>query len=174
MSELDRYYQIQTEGPGSKDKGRLPDAIQIATRFLNKDERILDVGCSSDHNLELWQKINFGQVTGFDLRTDIRDSIQGDMHDMKDQYGKWDAIFSSHTLEHAYDYHKALEEFKQVAKKIFIIVPLETKIESAGNPKHVANVTEWGVIKHFKDDWMTWYSHRFTPGKELVFFALHL
>lgn len=170
MKEPHRYKEVQLEAGKSDGGQRLKDAIEIARQFTTKEETILDVGCSSEYSLENWTSLGY-KVTGYDLRSDIRGAIQGDMHDMHEQYGKWDMVFSSHTLEHAYDYKKVLEEFKQVARhKVFIVVPIEDQAAFAATEKHFCRVFPWEVIKRF-EGWTVWFKFRVTGGKELMLFA---
>lgn len=96
---------------------------------VTKDGTILDVGCGSGIALEILKKTGFTNAIGIDL-VDKADATvlvrKADMHSIPYGDGSFDVIYSSHSLEHAYDPIKALSEFKRVLKpdgQLFLILP---------------------------------------------------
>lgn len=168
------YYELQLANQSGYGNERLEKAVKMAADLFEAGSSVLDVGCADGSNLKLWEKTGL-TAQGYDLRSDISNTIQGDMHQMEDQFGKWDYVFSSHTLEHAFDYDYVLNQFKLVAKKgIFIVVPIENTKVFKATEKHPVKVTTWGVVKHFGIYWKVWFMHRKAPGKELVLYAERL
>lgn len=167
--EKEEYISRQLGHKTKKGGMRLEIALALAKELFNEGDTILDVGAGSRWNLGLWKTEG---VVGFDLHDEnMKGNIIGDMHEMKDQYGKWDNVFCSHTLEHAYDYNKVLEEFKMVARKgIFIVIPLETVEEAKNDIHHECRITSWGVIKHFNYKWSIRFWLR-VDKKELMLYA---
>lgn len=108
----------------------------IAGMFKNvaDDAAILDAGCGK---LLTLNEMGFINVKGIDL-IDAPDIIKADMHTVPYGDSTFDVVYSSHSLEHAYDPLKALAEFKRVLKpdgKLFLVLPYPDYIDSEHRAK---------------------------------------
>jgi SAM-dependent methyltransferase len=95
---------------------------------------VLCVGCRSVGEINYFKSIDAKRVVGIDLFFESEEIMVMDMHEMTFEDNSFDVIFSSHSLEHARDYKKAVSEFVRVAKNgsIFVIeVPVNYETTSA-------------------------------------------
>lgn len=96
--------------------------------------KVLCIGCRSVEEINYFRSVGVKEVLGIDLFSESEKIIIMDMHNMTFEDNSFDIIFSSHSLEHARDYKKAISEFIRVAKDgaIFIIeVPVNYKTRGA-------------------------------------------
>lgn len=90
---------------------------------LSRRKNILDIACGDGVGLRQFKKMGFEKVVGVEFNP-VKNKIakkygykviNSDIHDLKKLYGrKFDIIYSSHTLEHAYDAKKVLREFEKI------------------------------------------------------------
>lgn len=102
-------------------------------RDIPRDAAILDVGCGK---LRILSE-TFANVTGIDL-IDAPDVIKTDMHAIPYDDNSFDVVYSSHSLEHAYDPIRVLSEFKRILKpegQLFVVLPYPDYIDSEHRAK---------------------------------------
>jgi len=93
------------------------------------------MACGDGVGLQQLKELGFQNVTGVDLNAEKSKCAKArsgyevfclDMHDLSSlRNGSFDIVYSSHTLEHAYDTHQALSEICRVLKPAgFLLVVL--------------------------------------------------
>jgi|Deesub1362A_J573_1020465.scaffolds.fasta_scaffold03306_3 SAM-dependent methyltransferase len=138
---LEEYYVHQAQGALYKEYGACRPTFESSLKTLfqylpNKRSKILDVGCRDGWACEQMIKQGYKNVIGIDVslpaiqwaQKQKRPVIFGDMHDLEFPDDSFDAIYCSHSLEHAYDPIKALKELVRVLKIggiLFVIVPVK-------------------------------------------------
>lgn len=134
------YIKTQTEIALSheEDKGKWSEGQRIFVRKIIKDikntDLILDCACGDGVGLEELRSLGF-TAKGVDLaepkldraKNKNLDVVKSDIHDLSifsdDQF---DVIICSHTLEHAYDPGKVIDNFRRILKTdglLFVVLP---------------------------------------------------
>ena len=116
--------QTQTSGPALP---RTRHLVALLSRFLppvaNPGEpeiqpeiqpEILCVGCRDTRELDEIEKQTGRRAIGVDLFSDHPRIVVGDFHNLPFESRRFEALYSCHSLEHAYDLQKALAEFSRV------------------------------------------------------------
>lgn len=156
----DKYKELQINGSdwsyGSKWGDQMEESINEIFAEYPKSSNVLDVGCGEGRGLMTLHKLGFNKrdLIGVDLAPDkvkaARDRgflvLNEDFHHLKtipDNY--FDYVYSSHTLEHAYDLEIAFKSLIRVCHKtLLFIVPVgETKEEvDKYNPSHTSPIKD--------------------------------
>jgi SAM-dependent methyltransferase len=95
---------------------------------------VLCVGCRNAIELDLFRAAGVGDVVGIDLVSQRPDILVMDMHDMTFEDDTFDAVYASHSLEHAYDTRKVVGELARVGRPDAVAgveVPLGTPASRA-------------------------------------------
>jgi len=98
---------------------------------LDRDKILLDIACGDGVGLRQFKKMSFKNVIGVEFN-EVKaklakkigyEVLKCDMHDLRKLDDKtFDVIYSSHTLEHAYDIGKVLKEFRRILKSDGLLV----------------------------------------------------
>ena len=140
--EKENYYKWQrlrqafTSRVSQKAQGQLGVRIAFLKCFLCKDDVLLDIGCGDGWFMQQLISKGYKSVFGIDIGHDVIAAASqkglkvklGDMHDLDFPDNYFDAIFCSHTLEHAYSPQKVLRQFRKVLSdngRVVIVVPVE-------------------------------------------------
>jgi SAM-dependent methyltransferase len=94
---------------------------------LSGDSSVLCVGCRNTVELDLFKAAGIAAVTGIDLVSQSPDIVVMDMHAMTFADDAFDAVYASHSLEHAYDVPTVVAEIARVARPDAVVgaeVPL--------------------------------------------------
>jgi SAM-dependent methyltransferase len=94
---------------------------------LAEGSAVLCVGCRNTVELDLFRAAGIEQVVGIDLVSQRQDILVMDMHDMSFEDAIFDAVYASHSLEHAYDVPTVIRELGRVCRPggtVGIEVPL--------------------------------------------------
>ena len=94
---------------------------------LSAGSSVLCVGCRNTVELDLFKGAGIGDVVGIDLVSQTREIMVMDMHDMEFADDCFDAVYASHSLEHAYDVSTVVSEIARVGRPgamIGVEVPL--------------------------------------------------
>jgi SAM-dependent methyltransferase len=83
---------------------------------LSQTSSVLCVGCRNAVELHLFHAAGVGRVVGIDLVSPDPDILVMDMHDMSFDDAVFDAVYASHSLEHAYDVGRAVGEIARVGR----------------------------------------------------------
>lgn len=162
-------------GTSLQFQGRLIEAIEdCLLRYGSYGLSFLDVGFGSRLNLELWRNED---VTGMDVNPGIIDDVLkfgrqkvllADSHESGVADNSYDVLFSSHTFEHSYDPTLLAKEFERIAKKtIYLIIPLEGKIETKAHYSHFEKPED--VLQHFTWPWITVEKRRQSGDYRFIF-----
>jgi len=162
------YIQIQTSAPIKKPK-RYRDGQRIAIEWffkgINRESRVLDVGCGLGWGMRKLKDMGFKDVYGIELnRQKVEICKRRGLEVICDDIGKissykryYDIFWLSHSFEHTWDANKALEDLKLCAvphSLFFFVLPYP---DSNPAPAHTAsieiglNVSDWGetLVKWF-------------------------
>ncbi|OGI08682.1 MAG: hypothetical protein A2Y40_05245 [Candidatus Margulisbacteria bacterium GWF2_35_9] len=102
---------------------------------IDRDKKILDICCGDGIGLKYFKKLGFKDLTGVDFNTEKLeiakktgyDVFLQDFHSLdifKD--GTFDIVYSSHSLEHALNPEKVVNEFNRILKKdgmLILVLP---------------------------------------------------
>ena len=153
----------------------------IETYNLQRDARILDVGCGKAFLLyELKKLLPEAQVSGFDTSVygieNSKAEIKGNLfiHKAQEPYpykdNEFDLVISLTTLHnlHVYELKSALKEIERVGKDKYIVV------ESFRNEEELFNLQCWALTceAFFKPQEWTWLfgEYGYTGDYEFVYF----
>lgn len=123
VSSGDRIYQSYLDGQLSRTLSKRTDILPVRVRdFIDRISnlvelgncRILCVGCRNTLEIEYFRSKGAKEVIGIDLYSESPSVTVMDMHAMKFDDNTFDLLFSSHSLEHAYEPSQAAAEFLRV------------------------------------------------------------
>ncbi len=100
---------------------------------LNQTE-VLCIGCRNYTEIDYLYSKGAGKVIGIDLMSNHPDILVMDMHHMTFPNNSFDVIYSSHSLEHAYDPQQVANEISRVCKTqgiVLIEVPVRYQTRGA-------------------------------------------
>ena len=83
---------------------------------ISSESSVLCVGCRNPFELDLFAEAGVRDVVGIDLVSQRPDILVMDMHAMGFGDDRFDAVYASHSLEHAYDVEKVVTEIARVAR----------------------------------------------------------
>ena len=133
------YLKLQLDQSFSKRQKRLPvrakTLIDKAATLLEINQcDILCVGCRNNDEIDYFRSKGAKSVIGIDLFSNSRNILVMDMHDMRFEDNSFDIIYSSHSLEHAFNVKKAVNEFIRVARDGgTIIIEVPTRYKKGGS-----------------------------------------
>lgn len=141
-------------GPGLVKRHML--VTQWISKFANKNEPLLEVGCCEGYLFDHLKDAGFTDLYGIDISPDAieklkKRGLKGKVTDIQkdDVYAlinfkSYGIIISSHSLEHCHSPSKAIENMYKILKKggkLLVVVPRQKK-------KPVPD--EWGHWYHFE------------------------
>lgn len=156
ISRMGEYRQLQISGSDWSYGSQWGDQMEraVCDIFKNIDPSntsgIIDIGCGEGRGLQKLSDMGFKNLCGVDISQEkinhaknnrnkkIRFHEQ-DFHEDMSNLGVFDIGFSSHTLEHCYDFNRAINSILSIiVKKLYFIVPIgETEEEvKKFNPSH--------------------------------------
>jgi len=94
---------------------------------LTSSSSVLCVGCRNGVELDLLRAAGMGDVIGIDLVSLRPDILVMDMHDLSFEDDVFEAVYASHSLEHAYDVERVVREMARVGRPRAVVgveVPL--------------------------------------------------
>ena len=136
--EYEQYLDVQLRRTLSKKGARLP---KRARALIDKTVELIDlpkcdvlcIGSRNTAEIDYFRHKGAQSVIGIDLYSEHRDILVMDMHDMTFPDNCFDVIYSSHSLEHAYDVHKVVSEIIRVARPgAFIVIEVPVQYETRG------------------------------------------
>ena len=116
------YVQIQAEKTARKRNNMARRIRSLAILLTQKDGRltndldILSIGSRNTFELDELRLAGYRSVTGIDLLSMHPEILPMDMHAMTFPDKSFDALFSCHNLEHAYDLDVCLREWARVTR----------------------------------------------------------
>jgi SAM-dependent methyltransferase len=142
--ESHNKYRYQPENRSREGK-RLEISNRILIDMVKKLEvkgRALDIGCAEGFHTEDLKNI-LGDANGIDINTEsinIANGFgrnyckEGDMHDLKFNNQYFDLVFAHESLEHSFDFDKAISEIHRVLKTDGYLVFSVPCSETNGKP----------------------------------------
>jgi SAM-dependent methyltransferase len=100
----------------------------------DRSSKILCIGPRNTAEIEYFRSKGITDIVGIDLFSQSTDILVMDMHEMTFPDNHFDVIYSSHSLEHAYDPHKVASEIVRVScpgALVAIEVPIHYQVHSA-------------------------------------------
>jgi len=170
------YIQIQTSAPIKKPK-RYRDGQRIAIEWffkgINKESRVLDVGCGLGWGMRKLKDMGFKEVYGIELNRQKVEMCRRrglevicDNIDRTSIYkGHYDVFWLSHSFEHTWDANKALEDLKLCAvphSLFFFVLPYPDRDPA---PAHTASMEIGLNIQDEGNTLVKWFNAR---GLELT------
>lgn len=126
------YLQEQFERSLSKSSTPLQSTLLIDRLFesasITPEMTVLCIGSRNTAELDYMKRKGAGNVVGIDLHSSSPDILVMDMHRMTFPDAHFDVIYSSHSLEHAYDAAQVIREIIRVARDgavVAIEVPIQ-------------------------------------------------
>ena len=129
-----------------------------ARRLIDKTAELVDltrcdvlcIGCRNTAEIDYFRNKGARSVVGIDLFSESSDILVMDMHRMTFPDDRFDIIYASHSLEHAYDVQKVVDEILRVARPgalVAIEVPVQyeargTDLVDFGNLRNLHAVFE--------------------------------
>jgi 4-amino-4-deoxy-L-arabinose transferase-like glycosyltransferase/SAM-dependent methyltransferase len=125
MGQVDRSLSKRANDPGAG--ARL--LVRVVVRSTPRGGSVLCIGCRNGVELDLLRARGLEPV-GIDLFSQRRDILVMDMHDLLFPADSFDAVYASHSLEHAYDLDEVLSEIRRVTRDggvVAVEVPVRHK-----------------------------------------------
>jgi SAM-dependent methyltransferase len=119
--------------PASIRTRLLIDRVKELDRHF-QDSRVLCIGARNPTEIQYFKSKGYTDVIGIDLFSESSDILVMDMHQMTFPDNQFNIIYSSHSLEHAYDLDKVIKEIIRVAQPkalVAIEVPIHYKTQGA-------------------------------------------
>ncbi len=145
--EYRAYLKMQYERTFAKKTVRLqsPLLIDRLAAYLKPETTVLCLGSRNTDELNYLRSKGVKNVIGIDLYSETPDILVMDMHALKFPDAHFDAIYSSHSLEHAYDAQQVIREITRVARNgavVAIEVPIRYETRGADridfqSPQHL-------------------------------------
>ena len=114
---------------------------------LSGGSSVLCVGCRNGLELDLFANAGVGEIVGIDLISQRPDIRVMDMHEIAFADGRFDAVYASHSLEHAYDLDTVVSEIARVARP-GAVVGVEVPLDPAS---HEADRVEFRSLADLRD-----------------------
>ena len=144
-AELKEYYKLQimsgvsNQAETNYNQKTIPEIMKFLNMYYNyykkSKDTVIDIGCGEGIALDIFKREGFKKTVGVEINPEkvkkARDSehcvLELDFHNIHN-IGQYDLIYSSHTLEHAWNIDKALKNLLKLFKEEsvgFIILPVE-------------------------------------------------
>ncbi len=141
QADIDAYVESQTETYFSRESTNerwKNGQLWFLSSWISMDShasRILDCACGDGVALGWFRERGFSTVEGIEINKEKAEAARAhgyvvhnlDMHDLSSlAYRTFDLVYSSHTLEHAYDPARVLREFWCLLKtqgRLLIVLP---------------------------------------------------
>jgi SAM-dependent methyltransferase len=130
--QLKRTLSKRHSGLRNRTKYLIDRLIDI--RSPAKNTNVLCIGCRNTAEIDYFKSKGLQSVTGIDLYSESPDILVMDMHCMTFPDNHFGVVYSSHSLEHAYDVEKVVSEIIRVAQPgalVAIEVPTNFEIKGA-------------------------------------------
>jgi ubiquinone/menaquinone biosynthesis C-methylase UbiE len=144
--ELQREHNIRDEESIYKQLAEFRGELLVPKLVQMDAESVLDVGARNGETLrKIREQLPEIRLVGVDLvqefvesiREEGLEAVQGTAEDLPFEDQSFDVVHCSHTLEHCWNYSKAMGELFRVARKcVVIVVPLESPGDDLKNPSH--------------------------------------
>ncbi|GAH64080.1 unnamed protein product [marine sediment metagenome] len=171
MNDYEDYIRIQVEVHGAVDKPAKygkgeRKAIDWFFNDIDKNLRILDLGCGSGVGVEYLIFKGYENVVGIDINSKkvavatskLLPVFQRDLRTV--EFKDFDIVWSSHSFEHMYDPVEALDVLKQITRpdaEFFFVMPyVDTGDESAHCSSHEIGLRENDRGKSVRE----WFSNQ--------------
>jgi glycosyltransferase involved in cell wall biosynthesis len=169
-AQLETFKSHEDESPRWKE-GQIR-FVQKTFKETSRDLRILDIACGAGCGLGAFREMGFTAVEGFEWDAEKAKRAEkhgypvhvGDMHDLsrfKDE--SFDVVYSSHTLEHAFDASKVLSEFRRILKpsgQLVLVLPYP----DPGEENIKAHCAKYALGTHLHDGAATLSAVLFSEG----------
>ena len=145
----------------------------VLSRFLDRDARVLELGCSSGRHLAHLYEDGFETLAGIELNDDAFDVMaehypdladcgtfyHGAIEDVVDEFddGRFDAVYSVETLQHLHrDAEWVFEELVRITDDLLITVENEPETDERGGADGCQQRTDPDVT-YVDDDFPLYY-----------------
>lgn len=141
--------QNRRDSTMSRELRRVEDAVHIKHFFPNA-KTILCIGSRDDSEVKTFNNAGFNAI-GIDICTETSLITKMDMAELSENFGVFDVVYCSHTLEHVVDPIKVMKAIKSVTTQgIFIILPIVDRDPDIEHPT-VYEIMKYNPETKFKD-----------------------
>ena len=131
--------------------------------YVNKDSKILDIGCRTGIYLYFLKQNGFKELYGIEIddisvgiaqKRGLGNVIAGDAHKLPYEDNFFSAISCTQVIEHSYSPHKVLKEMRRVLKKdgvMWIDAPLEGAATYTETYNYSAHHCFWTSPEEFSE-----------------------
>ena len=147
--EYEQYLDVQLRRTLSKRDASLPKRAEV---LIDKVAELIDlakcdvlcVGSRNASEIDYFRSKGAKSVVGIDLYSEHEAILVMDMHHMIFSDDHFGIIYSSHSLEHAYDVHKAVSEIIRVARPgALMAIEVPVQYETRG-----ADLVDFGGLRN--------------------------
>jgi SAM-dependent methyltransferase len=131
-TQLARTLSKRENDPGVGARLLIDRAVRALPRRAGAS--VLCIGCRNSVELDEFTRHGLARVVGIDLFSQRRDILIMDMHSLLFTDDSFDVVYSSHSLEHAYELQTVVGEIVRVARDgavVAVEVPVGSRSSSA-------------------------------------------
>jgi SAM-dependent methyltransferase len=128
-AQLERSLSKRENDPGAGARVLIEHAV---SGRASSAARVLCVGCRNGIELDEFRACGLHDVVGIDLFSQRDDILVMDMHAMTFPGDSFDVVYSSHSLEHAYDVGTVVRELARVGRD-GAVVAVEVPVRHKGS-----------------------------------------
>jgi SAM-dependent methyltransferase len=107
---------------------------------------VLCVGCRNTVELEELSRRGYGEVVGIDLFSQDPAILVMDMHELTFPDDRFDVVYASHSLEHAYDLDRVLREVSRVGRDGAVLA-VEVPVRHKGSDADLVEFSGLGDLR---------------------------
>ena len=126
--QLDRTLRKRENDPGHGARA----LIDEVARAEPASAAVLCIGCRNGHELDEFRARGFADVVGIDIFSQRSDIVVMDMHELAFPDDSFDVVYSSHSLEHAYDVDGVVAQIARVGRD-GAVVAVEVPVRHHGS-----------------------------------------
>jgi SAM-dependent methyltransferase len=142
--QLERTLSKRTNDPGVGARVLVDRAARAAPP--SADASVLCVGCRNLVELGEFSRRGYGEVVGIDLFSQSPEILVMDMHDLAFPDKRFDVVYASHSLEHAYDLERVMSEISRVGRTGAVLA-VEVPVRHKGSDADLVEFAGLGDLR---------------------------
>ncbi len=146
--QFERAYAKRDQTPARRTSILMEDLVELGR--LQPDARVLCVGPRNGYELDWFSAHGFRDAVGIDLFSTRSDILVMDMQRMSFEADTFNAVYASHSLEHAYDVDRVVREIVRVSKdRALVALEVPIRYETRGADRHDFGGSD-GLVRLFR------------------------